>query len=109
MPTRQLSAAVCMVCLVILQILQGTSQGDDVGEGAMGLPPDDAILRQMAVSADQDGLAKLLGGLSSSDKQRKHIAALIAQLGSDEHREREAATEALKSLPRPPLRELQAA
>jgi hypothetical protein len=137
MPTGQLSAAVCLVCLAILpgrlsaqdskapdnktqddvlvtqpRLPQGTgerSQGDDAGGSAIGSLPDEAILRQLGVSPDRDGLSKMLGGLSSSDKQRRHIAALIAQLGSDDYGEREAATAALQSLPRPPLRELQAA
>jgi hypothetical protein len=117
MHTRQLSAAVCMVCLAILpgRLSAQDSKApdnkteDDVLVTRPGLPPDEAILRQAGISPDRDGLSKMLRGLSSADKQRKHIAALIAQLGSDEFGEREAATAALKSLPRPPLRELEAA
>src|SRR5688500_13854487 len=75
MPAGQLSAAVCLVCLAILperlsaqdskapdnktqddvlvtqpQLPQGTgerSQGDDAGGSAIGLLPDQAILRQL--------------------------------------------------------------
>jgi hypothetical protein len=79
--------------------------GDRPADG----PPDLAILRQQGAEPDRESVSKVLRDLQSSDKQRECIAALIAQLGSDEYREREAATEELMRMPRPPLSELKEA
>ena len=72
-------------------------------------PPDLAILRQLGIEPDRESASKVLRDLHPSDKQRERSSALITQLGSDEYREREAATEELMRMPRPPLRELKEA
>jgi HEAT repeat protein len=94
--------------IVLLSLLTAT-----VMRAAEDCPTDDApdlaILRQQGAEPDRASVSKLLRDLQPSDKQRERIPALIAQLSSDEYREREAATEELMRMPRPPLRELKEA
>lgn len=97
-----------MVLFVSLWLSVSVHVGGE-GRAAADLSPDVAILRQQGAAADRDGLAKLLRDMRPSDRQRQRIAALIAQLGSDDFNEREAATEALIRLPHPPIRELKRA
>ena len=137
MPAGQLSAAVCLVCLAILpgrlsaqdskapdnttqddvlvtqpQLPEGTgerSQGDDAGgrrdwfASRRGHSAATGCQSRPRRIFEDAGWPELIGQAAQAH------AALIAQLGSDDYGEREAATAALKSLPRPPLRELQAA
>ena len=98
--------------LVLLSLLVAT----EVRPAAEDRPTDEerdlAILRQQGAlsdresAPDRESASKVLRELLPSDNERERTTALIAQLGSDDYREREAATEALMRMPRPPLREL---
>jgi HEAT repeat protein len=97
--------------LVFLSLLMATDMRAAAEDPAAADSRDLAILRQQGAlmqgaGPDRESVAKVLRELLPSDKDRERTSALIAQLGSDDYREREAATEALMRMPRPPLREL---
>jgi HEAT repeat protein len=95
--------------LVFLSLLMTTETRAAAEDRPTDAPPDLAILRQLGAEPKRESVSKLLCDLHPSDKQRERISILITQLSSDEYREREAATEELMRMPRPPLRELKEA
>ncbi len=92
--------------LALLSLLMATEIRAAAADCPTDFPPDLAILRQRGAEPDRTSVSKMLRDLQLSEKQRERIATLITQLGSDEYREREAATEELMRMPRPPLRQL---
>jgi HEAT repeat protein len=95
--------------LVLLSFLMAAETRAAAEDRPTDDSPDLAILRQLGAEPDRESASKVLRDLQPSDNQRERISTLITQLGSDEYRDREAATEALMRMPRPPLRELKEA
>lgn len=95
--------------LVLLSFLMAAETRAAAEDRPTDDSPDLAILRQLGAEPDRESASKVLRNLQPSDNQRERISTLITQLGSDEYREREAATEALMRMPRAPLRELKEA
>jgi hypothetical protein len=95
--------------IIVFLLLLMTTEMRAAADRPANDSPDLAILRQQDAEPDRESVSQLLRDLQLSEKQRARIAALITQLSSDEYGEREAATEELMRMPRPPLRELKEA